>query len=107
MNFASGMASFLFTMFGPLERKGRGNFQEKVLKEVQKTGKPLIDVANEVRMVTTLSLDNRLTYSILYSLYTITTMRFAMFQAFQTYTTGNLILKIPRCGKLYICDRCY
>lgn len=107
MNFASGMASFLFTMFAPLERKGRGNFQEKVLKEVQKSGKPLIDVANEVRMLVAISLDNILICSISYSSYTITTMRFAMFQAFQTYTIGNSILKIPRCAKFYICDRWY
>lgn len=44
----AGSATFLFYPFGPANKGGRGDFRPKILEVVEKTGRPLPEVAEEV-----------------------------------------------------------
>ncbi|TCD71965.1 hypothetical protein EIP91_000097 [Steccherinum ochraceum] len=46
--FSSGMVSFMYLCVAPVERGGRGNLNEKVYREVEKSGRAVADVADEI-----------------------------------------------------------
>ncbi|THH28048.1 hypothetical protein EUX98_g6129, partial [Antrodiella citrinella] len=48
IGFASGMASFAYVSFAPVERGGRADFKLKVLDEVARTGRDPIEVADDL-----------------------------------------------------------
>ncbi|KAK7682538.1 hypothetical protein QCA50_014338 [Cerrena zonata] len=49
----SGQAGFITYPFGPVHRGGRGDLRPKVMEEVAKTGRPLVEVAQEILMTPT------------------------------------------------------
>ncbi|TCD68538.1 hypothetical protein EIP91_010463 [Steccherinum ochraceum] len=48
IGFCSGMASFCFTFFAPVEQGGRADFREKAAHEAQQTGRDINKVAEDM-----------------------------------------------------------
>lgn len=46
--FSSGMTGFTYLSFAPPERGGRGHFKADILREAERSGRPIAEVAGEV-----------------------------------------------------------